>query len=57
MLYAIARRDRPGMADERARLQPAHAEYQKAFLPLIVYGGGMVGEGLAQHGVLPISDN
>ncbi len=45
MLFAIVRRDRPGMADERARLLSAHADYQKAFMPAIVFGGGLVGDG------------
>jgi hypothetical protein len=45
MLFAIARRDKPGMADARARLLAAHAEYQKAFMPVIVYGGGLVADG------------
>lgn len=56
MLYAITRRDRPGMARERARLQPAHVEYQKAFLPLIVYGGGMVGDSVDTSGDVDIAD-
>ena len=33
MLFAIARRDKPGMGDKRAELLAAHAEYQKAFMP------------------------
>lgn len=45
MLFAIARRDKPGMADLRAQLLAAHAEYQKAFMPLIVFGGGLVADG------------
>lgn len=45
MLFAIARRDKPGMADTRARLLAAHAEYQKAFMPAIVFGGGLVVDG------------
>jgi uncharacterized protein YciI len=56
MLYAIARRDRPGMAAERARLQPAHAVYQQAFLPLIVFGGGMVGDAVDTAGDVDIRD-
>ena len=46
MLFAIARRDKPGMADERERLQPAHAEYQQAFMPVIVFGGGLIVDGV-----------
>ena len=45
MLYAVLRRDRPGMAARRASLQPAHARYQKAFMGAIVFGGGLVAEG------------
>ena len=45
MLFAIARRDKPGLADERARLLPAHAEYQKAFMPMIRFGGGLLADG------------
>ena len=45
MLFAIARKDKPGMADERARLLAAHAEYQKAFMAMIVFGGGLVADG------------
>jgi hypothetical protein len=56
MLYTIARRDRPGMAAERARLQPAHARYQAAFLPLIVYGGGMVTDATDTSGDVDIRD-
>jgi len=33
------------MADTRARLLAAHAEYQKAFMPVIVFGGGLVTDG------------
>lgn len=45
MLFAIVRRDKPGMADARARLLSAHAEYQKVFMPMIVFGGGLVTDG------------
>jgi len=45
MLFAIARKDKPGMADERVRLLPAHAEYQQAFMARIVFGGGLVTDG------------
>ena len=45
MLFAIARRDKPGMADTRARLQAAHAAYQKDFMGQIVFGGGLVVDG------------
>lgn len=45
MLYAILRRDRPGKAELRARLQADHNNYQEPFLPRIVYGGGLVADG------------
>jgi len=45
MLFAIARRDKPGMADLRAKLLADHAAYQKAFMPVIVFGGGLVADG------------
>ena len=45
MLYAILRRDWPGNAELRARLQAEHNRYQEPFLPRIVYGGGLVGDG------------
>lgn len=44
MRYALVRRDRPGRSEQRARLQPAHAAYQEAYLDRIVYGGGLVGD-------------
>ncbi|MEP4380874.1 MAG: YciI family protein [Alphaproteobacteria bacterium] len=45
MLFAIARRDKPGMAARRVELLAAHAEYQKAFMPQITFGGGLVVDG------------
>jgi len=45
MLFAIARRDKPGMADRRVELLAAHAEYQKAFMDRITFGGGLVADG------------
>ncbi|NKB48624.1 MAG: hypothetical protein GKS02_04570 [Alphaproteobacteria bacterium] len=45
MIFAIARRDKPGMADVRAQLLAAHGEYQKAFMPMILFGGGLVTDG------------
>lgn len=45
MLFAIARRDKPDMGDKRAELLAAHAEYQKAFMPQITFGGGLVEDG------------
>ena len=45
MLFVIARRDKPGMGDKRAELLAAHAEYQKVFMPVITFGGGLVEDG------------
>ncbi len=45
MLFAIARRDKPGMGAKRAELLAAHAEYQKAFMDRITFGGGLVEDG------------
>ena len=45
MLFAIARRDKPGMGDARVALLAAHAEYQKAFMDQIVFGGGLMADG------------
>ena len=45
MLFAIVRTDKPGMADQRAQLWAAHVEYQKAFMAMIVFGGGLVTDG------------
>ena len=56
MLYAVLRRDRPGKAALRARLQPEHARYQEPFLPMIVFGGGMVTEGTDTSGEGGIRD-
>ena len=46
MLFAIARRDKPGMADKRSQLLLDHADYQKKFMSIIVFGGGLVKEGI-----------
>ena len=56
MRYALVRRDRPNSADKRARLQPAHAAYQEPFLKLIVYGGGLVRDGVDPLGSVDIRD-
>ena len=56
MRYALVRRDRPNSADKRARLQPAHAAYQEPFLKLIVYGGGLVRDGVDTSGSVDIRD-
>ena len=45
MLFAIARQDKPGMADTRAELLAAHAEYQKGFMAQITFGGGLLVDG------------
>ena len=42
MLFAIARRDKPGMADKRSQLLLDHADYQKKFMSIICVGGGLV---------------
>ena len=44
MLYAIVRRDKPGMEDLRSRLQQIHSEYLQPFFPKLVFGGGLVGD-------------
>ncbi len=56
MRYLLFRKDRPRMAATRAELQPAHAAYQKRFLPLIVYGGGLVGDAIDTSGMVDIRD-
>jgi uncharacterized protein YciI len=56
MRYLLFRKDRPGMAEKRAELQPAHAAYQEPFLPLIVYGGGLVGDMVETSGKVDIRD-
>ncbi len=44
MRYVLFRKDRPGLAELRAELQPAHAAYQAPFLEQIRSGGGLVGD-------------
>lgn len=56
MRFALVRRDRPGRAEQRARLQPAHAAYQQPFLDMIVYGGGLVGDAVDTSGDVDIRD-
>jgi uncharacterized protein YciI len=56
MRYALVRKDRPGRAEQRARLQPAHIAYQEEFLKLIVYGGGLVRDGVDTSGNVDIRD-
>jgi len=56
MRYALVRRDRPGRAEQRAALQPAHAAYQAPFLNMIVYGGGLVGDDVDTSGDVDIRD-
>ena len=56
MRHALIRRDRPGRAEKRASLQPAHAAYQKPFLKMIAYGGGFVREGVDTSGSVDIRD-
>lgn len=56
MLYALVRRDRPGRAEQRARIQQAHMAYQEPFLDLIKYGGGLVKDGVDTSGNVDIRD-
>ena len=56
MRYALVRKDKPGMAALRARLQPEHAAYQQPFLPMIVFGGGLVRDGVDASGDVDIRD-
>ena len=56
MRYALVRRDRPSRAENRARLHSAHAAYQDPFLKLIVYGGGLVKDGVDTSGDVNIHD-
>jgi uncharacterized protein YciI len=56
MRYALVRKDRPGRAEQRARLQPAHIAYQEEFLKLVVYGGGLVRDGVDTSGNVDIRD-
>ena len=56
MRYALVRRDRPGREEQRAKLQPVHVAYQEPFLKLMVYGGGLVKEGIDISGDVDIRD-
>lgn len=56
MRHVLVRRDRPGRAGQRARLQPAHAAYQESFLKHVVYGGGLVRDGVDTSGDVDIRD-
>ena len=56
MRYALVRKDRPGRAEQRVRLQPAHIAYQEEFLKLVVYGGGLVRDGVDTSGNVDIRD-
>lgn len=56
MRYVLVRRDRPGRAEQRARLQPAHAAYQQPFLEMVVYGGGLVRDDVDTSGDVDIHD-
>lgn len=56
MRYVLIRRDRPGRAEQRARLQPAHAVYQQRFVKMIVYGGGLVSDDVDTSGDVVIRD-
>jgi uncharacterized protein YciI len=56
MRFALVRIDRPGMAAARARLQPAHNDYQKPFLDMIIFGGGFVDDGTDTSAPVDIED-
>jgi len=56
LLFTLVRTDRPGQAALRARLQPEHAAYQAPFLPMITFGGGLVGDGVDTSGDVDIRD-
>ena len=56
MRFALVRKDKPGMAGLRARLQPEHVAYQQSFLPMIVFGGGLVRDGVDASGDVDIRD-
>ena len=56
MHYTLIRRDRPGRAGQRTRLQAAHTAYQKNFLGMIAYGGGLVGDNVDTSGAVDIGD-
>lgn len=56
MLFTLVRTDKPGQAALRARLQPEHAAYQAPFLPMITFGGGLVGDGVDTSGDVDIRD-
>ena len=54
MRYVLFRKDKPGMADLRSRLQPEHHAYQAPFLPFIVFGGGLVDDATDTGGAVDI---
>jgi len=56
MRYLLFRKDKPSMAALRARLQPAHQDYQAPFLPMIVFGGGLVADETDTSGDVDIQD-
>lgn len=56
MRYVLFRKDRPGMAETRVRLQADHVAYQTPFLPLIVFGGGLVSDSTDTQGDVDIRD-
>lgn len=56
MRFTLVRKDKPGMAELRARLQPEHAAYQEPFLPMLVFGGGLVGNEVETGGDVDIRD-
>ena len=56
MRFALVRKDKPGMAALRAQLQPEHVAYQEPFLPMLVFGGGLVGNYVETSGDVDIRD-
>ena len=56
MLFALLRRDRPGSAELRTGLKADHDRYLEAFLPRIVFGGGLVSDGTDTSGAVDIRD-
>jgi len=56
MRYMLFRKDKPGMEALRAQLQPAHQAYQAPFLPMIVFGGGLVADETDTSGDVDIRD-
>jgi len=56
MLFAVLRQDRSGNEALRTGLKAEHDRYLKAFLPRIVYGGGLVKDGTDTSGEVEIGN-